>query len=119
VPDAPEPSALQRALAVVGDRWSLAVVAALLDGPLRYGELQKRLGGVAPNVLAKRLRDLEAEHLLVGRRYSDRPPRFEYELTEEGADLAPAIRELEAWAARRAGDDDPLAASGDDELIHL
>jgi DNA-binding HxlR family transcriptional regulator len=96
---------IARALDAVGDRWSLAVVAALLDGPLRYGELQQRLGRVAPNVLAKRLRDLEDERLLVARPYSERPPRFEYELTEGGAELAGAIRLLADWGARHAGEE--------------
>jgi DNA-binding HxlR family transcriptional regulator len=120
VPEPLEPQdlgGLDRALEAVGDRWSLAVIAALLGGPRRYGELQERLGRVAPNVLAKRLRDLEAEGLLVARPYSERPPRFEYELTESGADLADAVDRLAAWGARHAGEgdggDDPRL--GDDE----
>jgi DNA-binding HxlR family transcriptional regulator len=96
--------ALGRALRVVGDRWSLAVVAALLDGPLRYGELQARLGSVAPNVLARRLRQLEEEGLLVARPYSDRPPRHEYGLTETGRDLAAAARVLTDWGAQHGGE---------------
>ncbi len=96
--------ALGRALRVVGDRWSLAVVAALLDGPLRYGELQTRLGSVAPNVLARRLKQLEEEGLLVARPYSARPPRHEYGLTESGRDLAGAARVLTDWGAQHGGE---------------
>jgi DNA-binding HxlR family transcriptional regulator len=92
------------ALAVVGDRWALSLVAALLDGPRRYGELQEALGSVAPNVLAKRLRDLEAAGILLARPYSTRPPRYEYELTDAGTDLADPVRLLAAWAARQSGD---------------
>ena len=105
VPDSPELRGIDHALTAVGDRWSLAVIAALLGGPLRYGELQQQLGRVAPNVLAKRLRDLEAEGLLVARPYSERPPRFEYELTESGTELAGAIRLLSDWGARHAGEE--------------
>jgi DNA-binding HxlR family transcriptional regulator len=99
-------AALGRALRVVGDRWSLAVVAALLDGPLRYGELQARLGSVAPNVLARRLKLLEEEGLLAARPYSDRPPRHEYGLTEAGRDLAAAARVLTDWGAQHGGEAD-------------
>ena len=49
-------SSLADALASVGDRWTLLIVATLLDGPRRFGELQKELDGIAPNVLSSRLR---------------------------------------------------------------
>ena len=49
-------SALADALAAVGDRWTLLLVAALLDGPRRFGELQEEVAGIAPNVLTQRLR---------------------------------------------------------------
>src|SRR5918912_796881 len=74
-------SALADALATVGDRWTLLIVATLLDGPRRFGELQEEVEGIAPNVLTQRLRHLEGEGLLVPRAYSERPRRFEYELT--------------------------------------
>ena len=51
--------ALAEALAAVGDRWTLLLIAALLEGPLRFGELQERLPGIAPNVLSQRLRHLQ------------------------------------------------------------
>jgi DNA-binding HxlR family transcriptional regulator len=118
-PESHELRGLDHALEAVGDRWSLAVVAALLPGPLRYGELQERLGRVAPNVLAKRLRDLEAEGLVVARPYSERPPRFEYGLTESGGELAGAIRLLAGWGARHAGEegDDELRLGDEDGLV--
>ncbi|MEW6581134.1 MAG: helix-turn-helix domain-containing protein [Actinomycetota bacterium] len=88
---------------VLGDRWSLPVVAALLGGPLRYGELQERLPGIAPNILSARLRRLEDEGLLVSSQYSARPRRFEYRLTPDGAALADAVRVLASWAGARSG----------------
>ena len=96
-------SALREALATVGDRWSGLVVAALLDGPLRFGELQERLDGIAPNVLTQRLRALEQESIVLARPYSERPPRFLYELTEAGRELASALRMLTDWGARHTG----------------
>jgi DNA-binding HxlR family transcriptional regulator len=96
--------ALGRALATLGDRWALAVVAALLDGPLRYGELQERLTGVAPNVLARRLKTLEREGVIAARLYSERPPRSRYELTATGRDLAGAVALLTDWGAQHGGE---------------
>src|SRR5437588_1952278 len=80
-PQDPALAALSEALAIVGDRWTLLVVAALLDGPRRFGELQAEIASIAPNVLSQRLRHLEQNGLLVARPYSQRPPRFAYELT--------------------------------------
>ncbi|HEX4107474.1 MAG TPA: helix-turn-helix domain-containing protein [Solirubrobacteraceae bacterium] len=96
-------SPLAEALAAVGDRWSLLVVAALLDGPLRNADLQEQLPGIAPNILSQRLRALEHQGLLVATPYSEHSKRFLYELTEPGRALAGALRMLGDWGARHAG----------------
>jgi DNA-binding HxlR family transcriptional regulator len=103
--DAPAQAALADAVAKVGDRWTLLVIAGLLDGPKRFGELQEEIPGIAPNVLTQRLRQLERDALLVSRPYSDRPPRFVYELTSSGQELADVLRLLAGWGARNAGGD--------------
>ena len=101
MPDAT--GALSAALHRVGDRWTLLVVAALLDGPRRFGELADAVPGVATNVLTARLRDLEREGLIVAAPYSERPLRVEYRLTGVGTELAGALRLLAAWGAGAAG----------------
>jgi DNA-binding HxlR family transcriptional regulator len=102
--DAPEqPSPLAEAMGRVGDRWTLPVVEALLEGPRRFGELHERLPGIAPNILTDRLRGLERDALVVARPYSHRPPRSTYELTAEGRALAGAVRLLSEWGARHGG----------------
>jgi DNA-binding HxlR family transcriptional regulator len=100
-------SPLAEALASVGDRWTLLIVAALLDGPRRFGDLEKELQGIAPNVLSQRLRNLESQGLVRAERYSERPPRFVYELASSGRELAGALRLLSDWGARHTGDVDP------------
>lgn len=102
------PSPLADALARVGDRWTLLIVAELLDGPKRFNELQDELGGIAPNVLSARLKGLAVNALVVARPYSDRPPRFAYELSDSGRELAGALRLLADWGARSAGLAEPL-----------
>jgi DNA-binding HxlR family transcriptional regulator len=93
---------LATACEVLGDRWSLPIIASLLEGPLRYTEIQERLPGLAPNILSARLRKLEQDRLLVATRYSSRPARFDYRLTPDGVALAAAIQLLSAWGAARA-----------------
>lgn len=95
-------SPLAEALQQVGDRWSLLIVDALLDGPLRFGDLEEAVAGVASNVLSQRLKQLEHDGVVLSRRYSARPPRYAYELTGSGRDLAGALRLLTAWGARRS-----------------
>ena len=99
----PTPTALEAALDRVGDRWSLLIVDALLDGPRRFGELRDALPGIAPNILTDRLRRLERERILGSTPYSARPPRMEYRLTGDGRDLASALRLLADWGSRRTG----------------
>ena len=95
---------LTTAVARVGDRWSLLLVDALLDGARRFGELQTAVPGVAPNILSARLKHLEREGLVVGRPYSQRPLRLTYELTEQGHELAGALRLLASWGSRTQPD---------------
>src|SRR5215210_2250516 len=100
-------SPLADALARVGDRWTLLVVPALLDGPKRFNELQDALEGIAPNVRNARLKALSEQALVVAQPYSERPPRFAYELSESGRELAGALRLLADWGARAAGGHEP------------
>jgi DNA-binding HxlR family transcriptional regulator len=101
---ASEHSALERAVTTVGDRWTLLVVNSLLDGAKRFGELQEALPGIAPNVLSQRLKHLEREAVVLARPYSTRPPRFAYELTASGRELAGALRLLAQWGAAGGGE---------------
>ncbi len=99
----PLSSPLSAALDAVGDRWTLLLIEELLDGPRRFGDLQERLGGIAPNVLSQRLGRLEAEGLVVAQPYCERPPRYVYELAAPARELAGALRLLADWGARHGG----------------
>jgi DNA-binding HxlR family transcriptional regulator len=100
--DVTERSALDEALAHIGDRWTLLLVEALLGGPRRFNDLQRDVTGLAPNILTDRLRRLERDGIVVARPYSERPPRVAYELTADGHGLAGALRLLTDWGARRS-----------------
>jgi DNA-binding HxlR family transcriptional regulator len=88
---------LARALDVVGDRWSLLIVRELLTGPLRFSELERGLPGVAKNLLSERLRDLERTGVVTRGAVSGDARGVSYELSEWGAQLRPAVRELAWW----------------------
>jgi DNA-binding HxlR family transcriptional regulator len=104
----PPVSALTLALDRVGDRWSLLLIEALLPGSRRFGELGDAVTGIAPNILADRLRRLERAGIILATPYSNRPPRMEYALTADGLELAGALHLLADWGARRGGAGEPI-----------
>jgi DNA-binding HxlR family transcriptional regulator len=97
-------SGLDLALERVGDRWSLLIVEALLDGPRRFNDLTEAVTGIAPNILTDRLRRLERAGVIVGQRYSERPVRLAYALTADGQELAGVLRLLAAWGSGAESD---------------
>src|SRR5580698_8027979 len=91
---------MARALDIIGDRWSLLIVRELAARPCRYNDLQAGLPGIATNLLAERLRALEAAGVIV----KDEDGNF-YRLTERGRELRGVTRELVRWGT-------PLMTSG-------
>src|SRR5436305_9507946 len=108
---APAETPLAAALDAVGDRWTLLVVEALLDGPRRFGDLQAALPGIAPNILTARLRQLSDQALVVAAPYQERPPRFVYELSAAARELAAPLRLLADWGARHHDPEMPRHAA--------
>ena len=90
--------ALARALDVVGDRWTLLLVRELLIRPCRYGDLRDGLPGIATNLLADRLRSLEAAGVVVKEQAPPPVSAAVYRLTPWGEQLWPVLRELTRWA---------------------
>lgn len=98
-----ERDALAAAVERVGDRWSLLLVHALLEGPARFGELEAQLEGISPNILSQRLKQLEGDGLVVATPYQQRPVRYQYELTARARELAGALRLLAHWGSELGG----------------
>ncbi len=88
------------AIELVGRRWAGAILAALAEGPMRFGELCRAVPGLSDRLLSQRLRELEEEGLVERTVEPGSPVRVSYELTEKGADLKTALAELKAWAQR-------------------
>jgi DNA-binding HxlR family transcriptional regulator len=87
------------ALDHLGDRWTLLVLREAFFGVRRFEELRRNTGA-AKNILADRLARLVEAGILERRRYSERPPRDEYRLTEKGIDLWPVLVSLARWGTR-------------------
>jgi DNA-binding HxlR family transcriptional regulator len=87
---------IARSLERVGEWWSILILRDAFQGLTQFDQFQKSLG-IAPNMLTRRLNTLVENGLLERRRYSERPPRDEYVLTEKGRDFRPVLWALLAW----------------------
>ena len=87
-----------RAVELIGKRWSGAIVAVLLDGPLHFSEIRRAVPEISDRLLSERLKELEAEGLVERRVIDGSPVRTEYSLTRKGAALEPSVRTLQSWA---------------------
>jgi DNA-binding HxlR family transcriptional regulator len=85
-------------LEFLGGKWRPMIIYWLLEGPMRFNELQRRLGAVTHRTLAKTLREMEADKLVIRRDYGEIPPRVDYSLTLRGRSLEPILQAMEQWA---------------------
>ena len=90
-------------LDVLGDRWSLLVVRDVMRGKRRFAEFLESPEGIPTNILAERLKRLTSQGVIRSERYSEHPPRLEYQLTPKGEDLRPIMRAMVEWGVRHAG----------------
>ncbi|SDD86266.1 transcriptional regulator, HxlR family [Sphingomonas sp. YR710] len=99
------PCPVARALLRVGDAWSMMILRDAGFGATRFDQFRASLG-IAPNILTRRLNALTEDGLLEKRRYSLRPPRDEYVLTEKGRDFLPILLAIGAWGRKYHGEGD-------------
>jgi DNA-binding HxlR family transcriptional regulator len=95
------------AVELIGRRWTGVILRMLLRGPRRFNELLATIPGLSDRLLTDRLRELEAEGLVLRRVLPGPPVRVEYELTAQGQDLGESVRAISIWAEKW------LPASGD------
>ena len=88
----------------IGDKWTVLVIAALVDGPLRFTQVRQRIGGVAPKVLTQTLRAMERDGLVTRTVYAQVPPRVDYALTALGVSLGGPLAVLTDWAEAHVGE---------------
>ncbi|QUS59007.1 winged helix-turn-helix transcriptional regulator [Pseudovibrio brasiliensis] len=81
----------------LAEKWTMLSIVALESGPLRFGDLKRKVEGVSQKMLTQTLRNLEQDKLLTRKVYDEMPLRVEYELTALGKDLLPLIRQVKLW----------------------
>ena len=91
------------ALDFLSGKWRPMTIFWLMDGPLRFNELQRRLGAITHRTLSKTLKEMEEDKLVVRTDYGEIPPRVDYSLTELGKSLRPVLLAMEAWAIANRG----------------
>src|ERR1700760_1923735 len=103
---------IARGLEHVGEWWSILILRDAFRGLSRFDEFSDSLG-IAPNMLTRRLKSLVEAGLLERRRYSERPPRDEYVLTQAGCDFRPVLWALLAWGNRHFPPEGPSVVIAD------
>ena len=88
---------MERALRLLGDKWTLMIVYNLRHGKRRFGELHETLGNISPRTLSQRLKQLEEIKLVERRAYAEIPPRVEYLLTERGLALISILKAIQEF----------------------
>ncbi|MDX5593507.1 helix-turn-helix domain-containing protein [Pseudovibrio sp. SPO723] len=82
----------------IGEKWTMLIIVALAEGPVRFGALHRRIEGVSKKMLTQSLKNLESDGLLTRKLYDEMPLRVEYTLTPKGEELVPLITALKTWA---------------------
>ena len=88
----------QKAMALLGKRWTGLVLRVLLDGPSRFGDFLARIDGISDPILSERLKELECQGLVQRRVWAETPVRVEYVLTPKGEGLREVLLLLHRWA---------------------
>lgn len=96
-----KPGCIKAALKIIGDKWSPLILKEMAEqGPRRYSNITTALPKMSPRTLSQRLELLETERVIEKIQYCERPPRYEYQLTEKGADLVSVIVAMGAWGEK-------------------
>ncbi len=88
----------------VGDKWTVMVFGALFDGPVRFNEIQRAIGTISQRMLTLTLRNLERDGLVIRTAYAEIPPRVEYQFSELGKTLIPAMHAIWDWSSLHHND---------------
>ncbi|RQS71970.1 transcriptional regulator [Burkholderia sp. Bp8963] len=85
-------------LSRIGQKWTVLAMVALQDGPMRFGDIRRRLEGVSQKMLTQTLRAMERDGLIERNVYDELPLRVEYSLSQLAGTLLPLVVALKAWA---------------------
>lgn len=91
---------VEKAIKIIGGKWTILILRDLFTGTKRFGELRKSLIGVSPKTLSGRLRYLEKEGIVARKVFPEVPPRVEYALTKRGKSLGAIIESMRRWGEK-------------------
>lgn len=90
-------SPIENTLEVIGSKWTVLIIAELMNGIKRFGELEKSLTGISPRTLSLRLGSMEEAKILERKVFAEVPPRVEYKLSALGKTLEPVLKVMHNW----------------------
>lgn len=91
---------VEKAIKIIGGKWTILILRDLFTGTKRFGELRKSLIGVSPKTLSGRLRYLEKEGIVARKIFPEVPPKVEYALTKRGKSLGAIIESMRVWGEK-------------------
>lgn len=106
-------------ISLIGDKWTVLVVARLAQGSIRFSQLQREIGGISQKMLAVTLKTLERDGFVIRTVYPVIPPRVEYELTEMGERLLKPLHALGEFIVSHSGEIEAARRRYDDETETL
>ena len=93
-----EPCPIERGMRLIGGKWKGSILWHLKDGPVRFGDLARQLGGASKKMVSQRLKEMEALGLLERHVLTERPIAVEYSITDFGRSALAVLDELRQWA---------------------
>lgn len=93
-----EPCAIERGMRIIGGKWTGSIIYHLKDGPVRFNDLTRMLGGASKKMIDQRLKELESRDMVVRTVINDRPFAVTYELTEFGRSALKILEDLRVWS---------------------
>lgn len=99
-----KPGCITSALKIIGDKWTALILRDLATAPHTFGELETGLSGISPRTLSQRLEMLISEEIITKTLYCQHPPRYNYSLTDKGAELQNVLLSMAEWGAKYHSD---------------
>ena len=95
-----EPCAIEKGMRLIGGKWKGSIIYHLKDQPVRFNDLSRMLGGASKRMVDQRLKELEAEGMVIRKVISQRPIAVTYELTEFGRSALKILDDLRIWSEK-------------------